>query len=101
MINEETRRKLKELNISELAVALEQQQKDPLTAKLSFDERFQRLVDYLYQEKYNCKIQRLIKTAKFRFPQADRHLSVHSFQSYHCPSRLYWFRKDLSGMCTW
>ena len=25
-----------------------------------------RLVDYLYQEKYNCKIQRLIKTAKFR-----------------------------------
>ena len=31
-----------------------------------------RLVDYLYQEKYNCKIQRLIKTAKFRFPQADR-----------------------------
>lgn len=71
MINEETKRKLKELNISELAVALEQQQKDPLSAKLSFDERFQRLVDYLYQEKYNCKIQRLIKTAKFRFPQAD------------------------------
>lgn len=72
MINEETKRKLKELNISELSVALEQQQKDPLSAKLSFDERFQRLVDYLYQEKYNCKIQRLIKTAKFRFPQADR-----------------------------
>ena len=53
MLNEETRRKLKELNINELAVALEQQQKDPLAAKLSFDERFQRLVDYLYQEKYN------------------------------------------------
>ena len=71
MINEETRRKLRELNISELTVALETQQRDPQTVKLSFDERFQRLVDYLYQEKYNGKIQRLIKTAKFRFPQAD------------------------------
>ena len=71
MINEETRRKLRELNISELTVALETQQRDPQTVKLSFDERFQRLVDYLYQEKYHGKIQRLIKTAKFRFPQAD------------------------------
>ncbi|MBO5621786.1 MAG: ATP-binding protein, partial [Butyrivibrio sp.] len=62
MINEETRRKLRELNISELTVALETQQRDPQTVKLSFDERFQRLVDYLYQEKYNGKIQRLIKT---------------------------------------
>lgn len=31
------------------------------------------MVDYLYQEKYNSKIQRLIKSAKFRFPQADIH----------------------------
>ena len=32
----------------------------------------QRLVDYIYQEKYNGKIQRLIKSAKLRFPQANR-----------------------------
>lgn len=33
----------------------------------------QRLIDYIYQEKYNSKIQRLIKSAKLRFPQADAH----------------------------
>lgn len=31
----------------------------------------QRLVDYLYQEKYNSKIQRLIKLSKFRFPKSE------------------------------
>lgn len=40
---------------------------------LPFDERMQRLVDYIYQEKYNGKIQRLIQSAKLRFPQANRH----------------------------
>ena len=73
MLNEETKRKLRELNIGELITAIELQQQDPTTVSLSFDERMQRLVDYLYQEKYNSKIQRLIKTAKFRFPQADIH----------------------------
>jgi DNA replication protein DnaC len=36
-----------------------------------FDERFQRIVDYLYQEKYNSRIQRLIKLSKFRLPKAE------------------------------
>ena len=38
---------------------------------LTFDERTQRLVDYLYQEKYNSKIQRLMKLSKFRLPKAE------------------------------
>jgi DNA replication protein DnaC len=73
MINDETKRKLRELNIGELIEAIELQYSDPVTVTLSFDERFQRLVDFLYQEKYNGKIQRLIKSARLRFPQADVH----------------------------
>ena len=73
MINDETKRKLRELNMSEIITALEFQQSEPATVSLSFDERMQRLTDYVYQEKYNGKIQRLIKAAKLRFPQADIH----------------------------
>lgn len=71
MINDETRRKLRELNLSEIISALELQQQDINCVTLSFDERFQRMVDYLYQEKYNSKIQRLIKLSKFRLPKAE------------------------------
>ena len=71
MINDETKRKLRELNLSELIVALESQQGDINSVSLTFDERLQRLVDYLYQEKYNSKIQRLMKLSKFRLPKAE------------------------------
>ena len=37
-----------------------------------FTDHYQ-IVDYVYQEKYNSRIQRLIKSAKLRFPQADMH----------------------------
>lgn len=73
MVNEETRRKLREINLGEAVTGLELQQADPATMSLPFDERMQRLVDYIYQEKYNGKIQRLIQSAKLRFPQANRH----------------------------
>ena len=71
MMDNETRRKLREMNLSEIITALEIQQNDPATVALSFDERIQRLTDYVYQEKYNNRIQRLIKSARLRFPQAD------------------------------
>ena len=82
MINNETRRKLDEMNLSEVTQALEIQNSDPSYQVLSFDERFQLLVDYTYQEKYTNRVKRLNKTAKFRYPQAniediyytDRHL---------------------------
>ena len=60
------------INLGEAIKGLEVQQADPATIALPFDERMQRLVDYIYQEKYNGKIQRLIKSAKLRFPQANR-----------------------------
>lgn len=73
MINDETRRKLRLLNIGELIDELELQQDDPRTLALTFDERFQMLVDNLYQTKYNEKVQRLIKRARLRLPKADLH----------------------------
>ena len=71
MIHDETKRKLRELNLSELVAAIEMQQADINCATQPFDERMQRLVDYLYQEKYNDKVKRLIRMSKFRFPKAD------------------------------
>ena len=71
MINDESRRKLREMNLGEIISGLEAQQTEPATLGLPFDDRMQRLVDYVYQEKYNSKIQRLIRSAKLRFPQAD------------------------------
>ena len=38
-----------------------------------FDDRFQLLTDSVYQRKYNEKVRRLIKNAKFRLPKADIH----------------------------
>lgn len=73
MLNEETKRKLRLLNIGEFIDAIENQQQDPLTLSLSFDERFQQLTDVVYQHKYDDKVIRLLKTAKLRFPKADIH----------------------------
>jgi DNA replication protein DnaC len=71
MMHDETKRKLRELNLVELIVAIEDQQSDTNCISLPFDERIQRLVDYLYQEKYNDKVKRLIHMSKFRVPIAD------------------------------
>ena len=59
------------MNLGEVISRLEAQQAEPATLGLPFDDRMQRLVDYVYQEKYNAKIQRLIRSARLRFPQAD------------------------------
>lgn len=50
MINEETRRKLREIHLGEAIKGLEVQQAGPATIALPFDERMQRLVGYIYQE---------------------------------------------------
>lgn len=71
MINEETRRKLQELSLDEMVKALEIQSQQKSCQSLAFEERFQLVVDYTYQEKYTNKVKRLTKMAKFRFAQAS------------------------------
>ena len=113
MINDESRRKLREMNLGEIISGLEAQQAEPATLGLPFDDRMQRLVDYVYQEKYNAKIQRLIRSARLRFPQADMqgilyegrglnrellgNLSRHPPE--HRPAGIYRIRQDIPGLC--
>jgi DNA replication protein DnaC len=70
MMNEETRRKLRELNLGEMISAFDLQDEDNSYITLPFDDRIQMVVDYTYQEKYNSKVQRLIKLSKFRITNA-------------------------------
>ena len=73
MLNDETKRKLRLMNLSEFIEELEIQQQDPQTLALPFDDRLQLLIDSVYQRKYNDKVRQLIKNAKFRLPKADIH----------------------------
>ena len=73
MINEETRRKLRLMNIGEFIEASEEQEQDVNALALSFDDRFQMMVDRVYQQKYNDKVHNLIKRAHLRLPKADIH----------------------------
>ena len=61
------------MNIGEFIEELEMQQQDPQILALPFDDRFRLLTDSVYQMKYNDKVQRLIKDAKFRLLKADIH----------------------------
>ena len=73
MINDETRRKLREMALEEMITALDLQNKDNVYTNLPFDERIKMLVDYIYQEKYNGKVKRLLSQARFRIPNAEIH----------------------------
>lgn len=76
MINDESIRKLRELNLPEMVDILHQQQKDVAFEIMPFDERMQYVTDYVYQLKQEARIKRLIRMARFRYPSADIH-SVH------------------------
>lgn len=71
MMNDETKRKLREMNLAEMIEMIDIQEQTANMPTLSFNERFQRIVDYAYQEKFNSKVERLIKSAKLRISTAD------------------------------
>lgn len=73
LLNEETRRKLRELNLSEMIEAIDQQAQDIGYSTMSFEERMKLAIDFVYQNKYNSKVDRLIKSAKFRIANASFH----------------------------
>lgn len=70
-LNEETRRKLRELNLNELIEIIDNQSKHSEYMDMAFNERLQLAVDYVYQAKYNNKVKRLINSAKFRITNAS------------------------------
>lgn len=81
MLNEETKRKLRLMNLGGFIDASEDIRREPGIENLSFDERFQLLTDSVYQRYFNDKVDRLIRAAKLRFPRADVH------DIYYDPSR--------------
>jgi DNA replication protein DnaC len=72
MISDETKRKLRELNLDELIDILGiQDNSSTLYTGMAFDERLNMAIDSLYQQKNNSRAKRLMKQARFRFSDAD------------------------------
>ena len=76
MIDEETRRKLRELNMGEMVDALDLQESDRTSMAVPFDERVRMMVDYAYEAKYASSVKRLVQRAKLRFPDAEMYSST-------------------------
>src|SRR5699024_8282404 len=83
MRNEETLNKLQKMRLDGMAEAYEIQAEDKEINQLSFEERFNLLIDYEYARRQSNKLQRLMRQAAFSNPEAsiedieyypDRHL---------------------------
>src|SRR5690606_5343364 len=73
LLNEETRRKLRELNLSEMIEAIDQQAHDIGYSSMPFEDRMKMAIDFVHQKKYNSMVDRLMKSAKFRIANASFH----------------------------
>lgn len=83
MRNKETIRKLLEMKLSGMSESYEAQSQNSDYEKMTFDQRFNMIVDYEYSRRQSSKLNRLIEQAKFSDPTAaiedieyhpDRHL---------------------------
>lgn len=70
MTNDNTIVKLNEMRLSAMAETYINQLSNPDYQDLSFDDRFSLLVDIEYSKRKNNKLDRLIKTANFRYSNA-------------------------------
>ena len=71
MIDEETRRKLREMSMGEMVDALDLQDSDRTCMAMPFEERVRMMVDHAYEEKRASSVKRLVGRAHLRFPDAD------------------------------
>lgn len=72
MINEETRRKLRELGLEAFVEALDNQEASLSNyVSLDFDQRLTIAVDEFYATRNHEKYKRFSRLAKFRYPEAD------------------------------
>ncbi len=70
MINEETNNKLRELRLTGMATAWQEQQTKPEYARLGFDERLGLLIDAEWLSRHNRRIARHLKAAKLKLSGA-------------------------------
>lgn len=96
MLNEPTMQKLTTLQLTAMAIAWGEQQKDPRVGTLSFDERFALLVDAEYLARDNRRLARLLKGAQLRIPSACMEDVKASAQKGVDPAML----RQLAS-CTW
>lgn len=71
MIDDETRRKLREMNMSEMVDALDLQEGDRTIMSVPFDERVRMVVDHAWEAKRASSVKRLTQRARLRFPDAE------------------------------
>lgn len=70
MLREPTMEKLYALRLTVMAMAWEQQEKDPKLRELDFGERFGLLVEAEHRARDNRRLMRLLKQAELRLPDA-------------------------------
>lgn len=70
MVRQVTVNKLHEMKLSSIADAFESQCNDPAFEGLSFEDRFGMLVDKEWDKRKSTKLQKLIREADFRYPNA-------------------------------
>lgn len=70
IFNQQTIQKMVLLGLKGMISAYEAQQQQPEAKKLSFDQRFGMLIDAEVVSRNNKRIERLLKGAKFRYPDA-------------------------------
>jgi len=70
MMNQETLRKLTEMNMGAMAELYQQQSQNKDYRTMDFDDRFNLLVDYEYDRRKSNRLERLIKQATFENPTA-------------------------------
>ena len=70
MLREPTMEKLYALRLAVMAMAWEQQEKDPKLSELDFGERFGLLVEAEHRARDNRRLARLLKQAELRIPDA-------------------------------
>ena len=63
--------RLRQMKLSGMAEALEQQLCDPNADLSGFDERFENIVNYEWEMRFNKKFSRFLKKATLKYPQAD------------------------------
>ena len=71
MIDEQTRRKLREMNMGEMVEALDLQEADRTCMGMPFDERVRMMVDHAHEAKRASSVRRLTQRARLRFPDAE------------------------------
>lgn len=63
--------RLRQMKLSGMAEALEEQFIDPNGDLAGFDERFERIVNHEWELRFNKKFSRFLKKATLKYPQAD------------------------------